>query len=214
MADLEIIRELERHVTRGGHRMRSVLVRCGCGKEFKTLKNNIDRGHTRSCGCLKYKLPSYHGMRGTPIYTSWDCIVQRTTNPKNAHYHNYGARGITICAEWRNFKTFYQWAIANGWAVGLEIDRRDNEGDYEPGNCRWVTPAQNNLNKRTNRLLTYNGQTKTIKEWSDLTGLRYKTIQGRLDILGWDVEKILTTPSGRSQGGRYAHLFRDIRTQL
>jgi len=141
-------------------------------------------------------------------------MVQRCTNPKAAHYRNYGARGISICTEWRDFKTFHAWAIANGWAEGLEIDRRDNNGNYEPSNCRWVTHAENNLNKRTNRLVTYAGQTKTLKEWSDLTGLRYKTIQGRLDILKWDTEKALTTPPGKDAGGYYAHLFRDVRAQL
>jgi len=194
--------------------MKTYNVKCFCGKIFTALKNNITRGHTRSCGCLKYLHVSYHGLRGTPIYSSWDSMVQRCTNPKAAHYRNYGARGISICTEWRDFKTFHAWAIANGWAEGLEIDRRDNNGNYEPSNCRWVTHAENNLNKRTNRLVTYAGQTKTLKEWSDLTGLRYKTIQGRLDILKWDTEKALTTPPGKDAGGYYAHLFRDVRAQL
>lgn len=214
MSNLRIISESEPHVTPGGQRLKTCVVQCICGKQFKALKGNISSGHTKSCGCLVYRKPSYHGMRGSPIYTSWDCMVQRCVNSKSAHFHNYGGRGIAICSEWRDFKAFYAWAIVNGWAEGLELDRVNNNGNYEPCNCRWVTPAQNNLNKRTNRNLTYQGQTKTLKEWSLLTGLRVKTIQGRLDSLGWDMEKTLTTPPSRSQGGRYAHLFKDIRAQL
>lgn len=213
MSKLEIIAEIEPRIAPCGQRMRMVRVRCDCGTVFSALLNNIRRDHTQSCGCLKYQLPSYHGMRGTPIYTSWDSMIQRCTNPKSYHYRNYGARGIMICSEWRNFKNFHKWAIENGWAEGLEIDRINNDGNYEPSNCRWVTPAVNNLNKRTNRLLTFDGQTKTLKEWSDLTGLRYKTIQGRIDIMKWSVEKALTTPPKQSIGTqRYAHLFREVRS--
>lgn len=214
MDRLQILSDAEPHVTPSGRRLKTCMVLCGCGKPFKVLKSNAVSGHTRSCGCLKHRLPSYHGMRGTPIYSSWDSMVQRCTNPKSAHYRNYGGRGISICPEWRDFKAFHAWAIANGWSEGLEIDRRDNNGNYEPGNCRWATHAENNRNKRNNRLLTYRDQAKTIAEWSALTGLQFKTIQGRLDTLGWNAEKTLITPPSRSQGGRYAHLFRDIRSQL
>lgn len=142
-------------------------------------------------------------------------MIQRSTNPKAAHYHNYGARGIQVCAEWRDFKKFHQWAITSGWAEGLELDRKDNNGNYEPDNCRWVTHSVNNLNKRNNRLLTFNEQTKTLTEWSHLTGLQPKTIQGRIDAMGWDVGKALTTPPKPNNARTaYAHLFRDIRTQL
>ncbi len=212
--DITIIGEAPRHVTPCGQRMKVYVVRCVCGKEFTALRNNVDRGHTRSCGCLKYRHPAYHGLRGTAIYRSWDCMIQRCYNPKTKAYKNYGARGVTVCGQWREFKVFYAWAISSGWKKGLELDRRNNNGNYEPSNCRWVTHSENNLNKRTNRLITFNGQTKTIKEWSDLTGLRYKTVQGRLDIMKWDIERVLTTPPGKAAGGRYAHLFRDIRTQL
>lgn len=209
--DLTILAEGKIRIAPCGQRMRTYIVRCICGKRFTALQNNVNRGHTKSCGCLKYRKSTYHGLRGTPTYSTWDSMVQRCTNPKAAHYRNYGARGITVCAEWRDFRAFHQWAIANGWAEGLIIDRKNNDGNYEPDNCHWVTRSISNLNKRNNRFIAYNGVSKTIKEWSDLTGLHFKTIQGRVDILKWDVEKTLTTPPGKSQGGRYAHLFRDIR---
>lgn len=199
MKTLQVIADGEPHVTPGGQRLKTCIVRCYCGKTFQALKANITKGHTKSCGCRKYQHPAYHGMRGTPIYTSWDCMVQRCTNQRNAHFHNYGARGIGINPEWRKFKCFYVWAISNGWEQGLELDRVDNNGNYEPSNCRWVTPAVNNLNKRTNRLITHDGETKTLTEWSRSTGLSVKAIQGRLDSLHWDIARALTTPSSRSQ---------------
>lgn len=125
-------------------------------------------------------------------------MIQRCTNPRAAHYRNYGARGIRICDEWRDFKVFYRWATKNGWAKGLELDRKDNNGNYEPDNCRWVTSAVNNLNKRTNRIIVFNGETKTLKEWSLITGIHPKTITGRLDLLQWSISDALThKPSSR-----------------
>lgn len=204
--DLTVVSNGPMRTTPCGQRMSTYILRCVCGTQFVALQNNVNRGHTKSCGCLKRRLPTYHGQRGTPIYTSWDCMVQRCCNPKAASYRNYGGRGIRICSAWREFKEFYQWAIVNGWAEGLELDRVDNNGNYEPSNCRWVTPAENNLNKRTNRLITFNGQTKTLKEWGQSTGLHPKTITGRLDLLRWSVADALTTPSR----GRYAQLSKSI----
>lgn len=193
--NLKIIEEGERHITPKGQRLKTYILICFCGKEFKALKGNVDKGHTKSCGCMKS--PNFHGLQDTPIHNTWDSMIQRCTNIKNRQYRNYGARGIKVCDDWRDFMTFYKWSIVNYWAPKMELDRIDNDGDYTPSNCRWVTHSANNRNKRNNRLLTYNGETKTIVEWSEITGLSFRCIQGRVDSLGWSVEKTLTTKSNK-----------------
>lgn len=190
---LTIISEGEIHVTPKGQKLRTYILICSCGKQFSALKGNVNKGHTKSCGCRK---PThYHGLRDSPIYGSWDAMTQRCTNQNHRAYSNYGGRGISICEEWRNFLKFHEWAINNGWATKMELDRKDNNGDYEPSNCRWVTHSVNNRNKRNNRLITHRGETKTLTEWAEVTGLSVKCIQGRIDTLRWEIEKTLTTKS-------------------
>jgi len=96
-----------------------------------------------------------HGFTtGGPIrlYRIWLCMKQRTTNPLNTHYKYYGGRGIRRCNEWNNFVTFYQWSLGNGYADNLTIDRINNDGNYCPENCRWVTKSENNKNKPSKRI--------------------------------------------------------------
>lgn len=110
-------------------------------------------------------------------------------------FKNYGARGITVCDEWKNdFSSFYSWAIKNGYKPGLSIDRIDVNSGYSPDNCRWATNKEQSLNRTDNKYITYNGETKTIKEWSDKTGLAYSCLLWRVDN-GWDADRALTTPS-------------------
>ena len=118
----------------------------------------------------------------------------RCYNPSSNKYHAYGARGIKVCDEWKNsFKKFKEWALSNGYGDNLTIDRIDNNGNYEPSNCRWVTQKQNCNNTRFNTLLTYNGKTHTMTEWSEITGINLTTLSSRINR-GWSIEKSLTTP--------------------
>jgi hypothetical protein len=130
------------------------LYKCGfCGNEFKAITNDIKRGKTKSCGCYNKRRTSEthktHGLRFTRLYSIWVNIKDRTLNLKCNDYPNYGGRGITICDEWKNdFKSFYDWAMSNGYSDELSIDRIDNDEGYFPENCRWTTQTIQRRNTR------------------------------------------------------------------
>lgn len=126
-----------------------------------------------------------HGKRKTRLYRIWANIKTRCTNQNDPHFDRYGGRGISICDEWTDdFQAFYVWAISHGYTDELTIDRIDNNGNYEPNNCRWVTVSEQNRNKRNVRLISYNGITKTIPEWTKELNLGKETIRERLRR-GW-----------------------------
>jgi hypothetical protein len=108
-----------------------------------------------------------------------------------ACYHRYGGRGITVCDEWQTFEPFCKWAMSNGYDDCLTLDRINVNGNYEPSNCRWATPKEQANNRRTNHLLTHDGETHTIKEWAEILGINHRTLVGRINQLGWSVEKAL-----------------------
>lgn len=117
----------------------------------------------------------------TPEYAAWEHIVQRCTNPKCKAWKNYGARGITICGEWRNsFEAFFA-RVGVRPSPKHSIDRYpDNDGNYEPGNVRWATIQEQSRNRRSNRLITFNGETKCLKDWARSFGVSYQSLQRRL----------------------------------
>ena len=101
------------------------------------------------------------------LYLVWETMKNRCENPNRAKYKDYGARGIEVCDEWHNTENFCKWALENGYEEGLQIDRIDNNGNYEPNNCRWVTPKENSRNRRNTVYLTVNGETKCVAEWCE-----------------------------------------------
>ena len=139
---------------RSKHKLRYGLYKCGfCGTEFKTGSQGVKRGHTKSCGCYNKRrigeLNKTHGLRNTRLYKIWRDIKYRTLNPNSRDYYKYGGRGITICEEWKNdFMSFYNWAMSKGSSDELSIDRIDNDGNYEPNNCRWTTRTIQSRNQR------------------------------------------------------------------
>lgn len=158
---------------------------CDCGKiTHPIITNRLLHGGTRSCGCLRNDLTRQrsvkHGMYSTRLYGVWSAMKRRCLNPNVDRYKSYGGRGITICDEWINdFQAFCDWAIANGYRDGLSIDRIDNDGDYCPENCRWITMAEQAGNKSSTILVEINGESKTLVEWSHITGILYGTLYRR-----------------------------------
>lgn len=128
------------------------------------------------------------------IRKCYDHMKDRCCNPKDKRYERYGGRGITICDEWLNdYSAFERWALSNGYSDDLTIDRIDNDGNYEPNNCRFVTVKENNNNRSSNRRFTYNGKTQTLVQWCEEYNMNYGTVICRLRA-GWAFPEALLTP--------------------
>lgn len=168
--------------------------KCDCGNTIIALSSNLRRNnHTMSCGCYKKEIlktvNKTHGMSKSSIYSIWCAMKRRCYQEKSKDYTDYGARGITVCDEWKNnFENFYEWAIRNGYEKGLSIDRINVNGNYEPSNCRWATLKEQANNKRNNHLIEYNGEAHTMKEWSEILGINYYTLHSRLRN-NWTIER-------------------------
>lgn len=173
--------------------------KCDCGNTIIVSGNALLRENTKSCGCLNYdKLKESknktHGMSNTRIFRIWINMKARCINEKHEAYKDYGGRGICVCEEWKNsFEAFYDWSIKNGYSDKLTIDRIDVNGNYEPSNCRWITLKEQQNNKRTNHIITYNGESHTIAQWGEKVGINRKILARRINK-GWEVERALTTP--------------------
>ncbi len=180
---------------------RKWLCQCECGKSVIVLQGNLTRSHTLSCGCLKQEIVrsgahTVHGQSHTRLYSIWKGMRKRCYNQNASNYPRYGGRGITICSEWlESFEHFHAWAMQNGYADDLSIDRMDVNGNYSPENCRFATAKRQSNNRRSNRVIVCNGISKTVAEWSVTTGVSAMSITARIDRLGWDTEKALYTKS-------------------
>ena len=136
------------------NKVRFGIYKCGfCGTEFKTNTYDINNGHNKSCGCYHKRRVKEsnktHGLGYTKLYKIWTSMKNRVFNVKNTKYRDYGARGITICDDWKSdVKSFYDWAMSNGYLDGLSLDRIDNSGNYCPENCRWTTQTIQCRNQR------------------------------------------------------------------
>ena len=132
------------------------------------------------------KLPNYK----TRLYRIHTNMMGRCYREYNSRFRNYGARGIKVCDEWHNFEAFKKWALENGYNDGLSIDRKDNDGDYTPANCKWANRYEQANNTSANHKATINGVTKTVAEWSRISGIRESTLRNRINT-GWPLESIL-----------------------
>lgn len=172
--------------------------KCDCGNIVTEYAGDLVSGDIKSCGCWKSDLTTTrnwrHGISDVRLYSVWGSMKDRCLNPNCLGYSYYGGRGIEVCDKWRDdFKAFYDWAMDNGYQEGLTIDRIDNDGNYCPENCRWVTALENSHNSRACKNVTYNGETKCCREWDRTMGLYRGTVSRRLRE-GHTVEDAINTP--------------------
>ena len=198
---MELIRKLnEFKGNEGKRKFRLGLFLCPyCDEEVKKVIHN---GKTqKSCGCVHNELikkaNTIHGGcindKLTKLYSSWIDMKRRCYNPKIESYKYYGGRGIKVYKPWRrSYIWFKRWALKNGYKEGLTIDRIDNDGNYEPDNCKWSTAKEQARNRRSNKLITYKGETHCLTEWAEILGINENTFYSRLNGHGWSIEKTFT----------------------
>jgi hypothetical protein len=167
----------------------------------------LNNGNTKSCGCLSIDKAKEQGkqsakIKDTPIsktkaYKVWCDMKARCYDINNDHYKDYGGRGIKICNEWINDSlAFYNWAKLNGYKKGLKIDRINNNGNYEPNNCKWSTQKEQCNNTRSNKLIEFNNKIQTQQQWTEELNFSKDLIYSRLKR-GWSIERTLTTKHRR-----------------
>lgn len=143
---------------------------CDCGNEKFVCGSDLRLGKTQSCGCLQRertsKANTRHKMRGTRLHNIWLGMKQRCYYKKHVRFERYGGRGIIVCDEWKNdFLKFYEWAMSNGYSDNLTLDRIDNDGNYEPSNCRWVTPKEQFENQHvSSSFVAHMNKQKAVKK--------------------------------------------------
>jgi hypothetical protein len=172
--------------------------RCDCGNEITVCGSELGR-QTNSCGCLikeimrKNTSAFKHGKTGGRLYRIWHHIKGRCLNKRDYSYKYYGARGIAICNEWLDFVPFYNWAVNNGYNDNLTIDRINNDGNYEPENCRWIDRTLQAKNRRFVKLFNIEGETLCVAEIARKYNIPRKTLANRIKK-GWGLEKAITAP--------------------
>ena len=167
---------------------------CSCGNIKSIPSDSLKNGKTKSCGCVYQRENPFrkrHGMFNTRPYRIWVAMKQRCENNKAAHYKDYGGRGIVVCDAWHKFENFWE-DMKDTYQDELTLDRKNNNGNYEKGNCRWATNEQQHNNTRSNILIEYNGEVKTHMQWARERSIGWKTLEGRLKS-GWSVERALMT---------------------
>ena len=176
-------------------------MKCSCGELFVAQPSD-SKGVCRKCAMEKLseertkhgESPKQGRQNASKLYSVWVNMRNRCFNSNNKSFVYYGGRGISVCDEWNEFLNFEKWAIQNGFEENLTLDRIDVNGNYEPENCRWISRKEQMRNTRSNHLLTYNGDTKTMAEWAEITGIPYSTLKQRINKYNYSVEKALTKP--------------------
>ena len=170
------------------------LCSCECGTQKIVRGNDLCTGNTKSCGCLSREnnnKPKKHGYASHPLYRIWRKMRHRCTNPENQAWKYYGGRGIKCLLP---SPQALEDCIGPKPSPQHSVDRINNDGHYEAGNVRWAIPKEQSRNTRSNRILTWQGQSKCVAEWAEALGIKYVTLQSRLRV-GWSIERTLSTPT-------------------
>lgn len=192
---LKVIAESPTRKLRGGRSAVWYICKCECGTEKIIHSQELRRGDTKSCGCSTHPLKHGHALRSGqhPLYHVWCQMVARCEKPHHKEWPNYGGRGIRVCPRWLQFSGFLS---DMGYPPkGLSIERKDNNAGYSPENCYWATPAQQAINRRTNRVFTIRGITGCVSVLAKHFGLLPRSVIGRLNKYGWSPERAFTTPA-------------------
>lgn len=181
---------------------RKWLFRCICGNEKVISKYDVQKGHTKSCGCLQKentsKAKRTHGDTDSRLYYIWENMRKRCYKPNSDRYKNYGARGITICDDWKNnYSNFYKWAYSNGYNDNLTIERIDINGNYEPSNCTWITMKDQAKNRTSNKWVCIDNVKYSPQELEKIYKIPVKTIYAR--IARGDKGHAVVRPLGKRQ---------------
>ena len=165
--------------------------KCECGNIKSISKTKVIHGKQKSCGCQQN--PKIHGYSRTRTYEIWKRMRQRCNNPNSSNTETHYNRGIKVCDRWNKFENFLEdmGKVPKG---DFSIERINNNGNYELLNCKWATRKEQNNNRRSNKILIFQGDSKTLRQWCDKLNLNYRTIQNRINSYGWSIEKALTTP--------------------
>lgn len=160
------------------------LCKCDCGNEKTITGSKLKSGWTKSCGCMQKEWAankfSKHKLSQTQLYKCWERMKSRCLNKNNNRYYRYGGRNIKVCSEWLDFNNFSYWALSNGYKEGLTIERIDVNGNYEPNNCTWITPAAQMRNTSRTVWVEYKNSKICMAEFSRMTGISVNVIRNRL----------------------------------
>lgn len=177
-----------------------VVVECICGIVKAVPQQKLREHRSRSCGCLKSETIGdryrTHGESQTSLYKVWHGMISRCHKRTHESWQNYGGRGITICEEWKAFPAFKIWAVAAGYSAGLSIERVNNDGNYEPGNCKWETKVRQCRNTRRTVYIEAYGERKSLPDWAEDARCMVcsGTLRSRIK-LAWDAEQAIATPA-------------------
>lgn len=171
------------------------LCACECGTHVVIEHTNLNRTHTKSCGCWKREQQTRHGMHDSPEYHTWESMWYRCTNPNAKFWHIYGGKGVRVCDRWRDFPSFYD-DMGPRPTLQHSIERVRSSGNYEPGNCKWATPTEQSNNTSRNIYIEHQGETLTTAQWARKLNLNVNTLRNRIKR-GWTLDRALVKPAIR-----------------
>jgi hypothetical protein len=176
-----------------------VFCKCDCGTEREVVVNNLRSGLTTSCGCWKDEKTGArmkkHGFSKNNMYYRYRAMIRRCYDPLHKEFHNYGGRGIKVCDRWLNSVENYMEDMGEAPFYMASIDRIDNDGDYFKENCHWATKKEQSINRRTTKMIEFNGESLCLADWARKLGFDKQVVQKRLKR-GWTVEEAIKSPKG------------------